>query len=90
MRYAALLDTWRKWWCSVSDRLWRSSCCRKGTSKAQKAAVEERRQTATLASMKALPSLMRKHQTDPVQVTTSPVNSMICILQAAAASVPAL
>ena len=34
----------------------------------QKAAIEERRQAATLASIRALPSLMRKHQTDPVQV----------------------
>lgn len=30
--------------------------------------MEERRQSATLLFMKTLPGLLRKHQTDPVQV----------------------
>ena len=61
-------------WCTIERIVYHaqqaagSSCCRKGTSKVQKAAIEERRQAATLASIRALPSLMRKHQTDPVQV----------------------
>jgi hypothetical protein len=77
MRNATRLDTWWELWCSVSDELWRFSCRRKGTSKVHKAAVEERRQAATLASMRALPSLMRKHQTDPVQVSMSIVTRII-------------
>ncbi len=44
-------------------------CGRKG-SKAHKAAAEERRQAATLLFMKCLPGLLRKYQTDPLQVRT--------------------